>query len=429
MLAAVLFALALAQPSPAHAPAAPSGQPTAAIPTQPAKPKGPMLDEKHAALLSQIAGKASAYLREKQDKATGAWGVKDGAVAFPAITGLALSGLIDEPGLAKDDAAVAAAIAFLLKSQKEDGSIFTGALPSYNTSIAAAALAKVNDPKAKNAVAKAAQYLKSIQCGSGATLPADTVDAPPQVDKSHPFYGGWGYGRHGRPDLSNTQWALDALHAAGVPKDDPAFQRAMVFLQRCQMVDAVNDQSYADGSKQGGFIYSTSENKDKVGSGQTNGGMIEETMDDGKKVSRLRCYGSMTYAGFKSYLYAGLTADDERVKLAKAWMCENYGLDENPGAGKNGLYYYYVTMARALAASGDATLSLKGSNPREANWTHDMIDKLATLQQADGSFKPLDERWMENDPVLITAYSLIALRSMSPLPPAANPIPAAPAKP
>lgn len=425
MLAATLIALALAQPA---SPAAPTAQPAATTPAaQPAKAKGPVLDEKHAALLSQIAGKASVYLREKQDKATGAWGVKDGAVAFPAITALALAGLLDEPGLAKDDAAVAGAIAFLLKSQKEDGAIFTGALPSYNTSIAAATLAKVNDPKAKDAVAKAAQYLKSIQCGSGTTLPAGTVDAPPQVDKSHPFYGGWGYGRHGRPDLSNTQWALDALHAAGVPKDDPAFQRAIVFLQRCQMADAVNDQSYADGSKQGGFIYSTSESKDKVGSGQTNGGMIEETMDDGKKVSRLRCYGSMTYAGFKSYLYAGLAPDDDRVKLARAWMCENYGLDENPGAGKNGLYYYYVTMARALAASGDSTLSLKGSNPREVNWAHDMIDKLATLQQADGSFKPLDERWMESDPVLITAYSLIALRSMTPTP-AANPAPTAPAK-
>jgi hypothetical protein len=31
------------------------------------------------------------------------------------------------------------------------------------------------------------------------------------------------------------------------------------------------------------------------------------------------------------------------------------------------------------------------------------------LQEPDGSFKSVDDRWMENDPVLITAYSLIAL--------------------
>lgn len=53
----------------------------------------------------------------------------------------------------------------------------------------------------------------------------------------------------------------------------------------------VNDMEYAKGSKQGGFIYSTSLSKDKVGAGETKSEMIEETLDDGSKVSRLRSMG------------------------------------------------------------------------------------------------------------------------------------------
>jgi len=413
MLIAALVALSLVQPVPAPAPTPTSvGKPVPGV-------KGPTLDAAHMELLTRISSKASVYLRSKQDKPTGAWGVKDGVAPFPAITALALSGLLDEPGVKQDDPVIAAAVGALLKAQQPDGSIQGGALPSYNTAISIAALAKVSDPKAKEAVAKAVAYLKSIQYGSGVELPAGTAEAPTPVGKEHSFYGGWGYGKHGRPDLSNTQWALEGLHAAGVGPDDASFQRALIFLQRCQMVDSVNEMSYADGSTQGGFIYATSENKDNVGIGQSFAGTIEETMDDGKKVSRLRCYGSMTYAGFKSYLYAGLKADDPRVIHAKEWMSAHYTLDENPGVGTDGLFYYYVTMARSLAASGEPTLPVKtdSASPRQANWAQDLIAKLASLQQEDGSFKPVDDRWMENDPVLITAYSLMALRSATPTKP------------
>ena len=418
MLIAAVVALSLVQPATQPAVTPPPAQTVQGAQPAPSA-KGPALDAAHAEMLAKVAAKASAYLRSKQDKPTGAWGVKDGVAAFPAITALALSGLLDDPGLKKDDPAIVAAVGSLLKAQQPDGSIQGGTLPSYNTAISIAALAKVDDPKAKEAVTKAVAYLKSIQYGSGATLPAGTSEAPIAVGKEHSFYGGWGYGKHGRPDLSNTQWALEGLHAAGVAPDDSAIQRAMVFLQRCQMVDAVNDMSYADGSKQGGFIYATSENKDKVGIGQSFAGEIVETMDDGKKVSRLRCYGSMTYAGFKSYLYAGLQADDPRVVQAKAWLGNNYTFDENPGVGTDGLYYYYVTMARSLAAAGEPTLTVQSdsASPRQANWAQDLIAKLASLQQDDGSFKPVDDRWMENDPVLITAYSLIALRNSTPTKP------------
>jgi hypothetical protein len=127
-----------------------------------------------------------------------------------------------------------------------------------------------------------------------------------------------------------------------------------------------------------------------------------------KAESRLRAYGSMTYAGFKSYLYAGLTKDDPRVTAAKRWIAANYTLSENPGVGTDGQYYYYVMFAKAMAASGDASVLTPGG---ARDWRVDLINQLATLQNEDGSFRSVDDRWMESDPVLITAYSLNALQA------------------
>ena len=59
-----------------------------------------------------------------------------------------------------------------------------------------------------------------------------------------------------------------------------------------------------------------------------------------------RSYGSMTYAGLKSMVFAGLKPDDIRVQAATKWLRANYSLDENPGLGQAGLYYYYHLMAK-----------------------------------------------------------------------------------
>ena len=59
----------------------------------------------------------------------------------------------------------------------------------------------------------------------------------------------------------------------------------------------------------------------------------------------------MSYAGFKSLVYAGLTKDDPRVKAVLDWVGKNYTVKENPGVGDAGLFYYYHSFASALAAS------------------------------------------------------------------------------
>lgn len=384
--------------------------PRAAAPS--AAPAGP---EQQA---RQMAAKAVAYLKAQQDQETGGWAVNPKGPNYPAITALIVRGLITEPGAKPDDEAIDKGVKFMLKYRQADGGVYDQVLPSYNTAICLSALAKINTPEAKAAIKPAQEFLKSLQFSEDAPVQAGLAESAKPVTKADPFYGGWGYGRHGRPDLSNTAFALQGLHDSGVEGSDPAFQRALVFLQRVQMAEKgsdgqiINDMEYAKGSKQGGFIYATSVNKDQVGVGQTNADKIEETLDDGTKVSRLRAYGSMTYSGFKSYLYAQLPRTDPRVTMAREWITHNYTLTENPGLGMSGQYYFLVVFSSAMGAWGEPTLDvMKSDGSKETrDWRADIVARLAELQQEDGSFKSVDKRWMEDNPVLITAYALWALQ-------------------
>ncbi|MBX3381488.1 MAG: terpene cyclase/mutase family protein [Phycisphaeraceae bacterium] len=386
----------------------------------PASTSAKPLSKEVRALGEQVAKKAAAYLRKQQDKVTGGWAVPEKGPSFPAITALVVSGLLAEPGAKADDDSIARGVAFVLSKQQKDGGIYDQILPSYNTAISLSMLSRVDTPQAKAAIKPAQDFLKGLQFGEGAVKSDAHKESAELVGKDNPFYGGVGYGSKGRPDVSNLAWVLQGLHDSGVPGDDEAFQRALVFLQRTQMIDEypthdgfmkINDQEFAKGSKQGGFIYSVGAGKEKAGQGETNGGMIEETLDDGTKVSRLRAYGSMTYAGFKSYLYADLKHDDPRVLAALGWIKDNYTLSENPGIGMNGYYYYLITFSKAMQAYGEPTLTVvaETGRTRTADWREDLIKALAAHQKSDGSFEELDKRWMENNPVLITAYGLNAV--------------------
>ena len=121
----------------------------------------------------------------------------------------------------------------------------------------------------------------------------------------------------------------------------------------------------------------------------------------------------MTYAGLKSFIYAGVSKDDPRVKAAKQWIASNWTVSENPGMSANpaansqsGLYYYLHTLGRALNAYDEPTITdAKGLSH---DWRMELADELATLQKPDGSWVG-DKRWMENNPVLVTCYCVLSL--------------------
>ncbi len=371
------------------------------------------LSPEYRARAEAVAARADAYLREQQD-ASGGWRTEGRGAQFPAISALALNAITQHTSEANvDDDAIRRAVAFLLAKQQPDGGIYGQVLPNYNTSCAVSALSRIHTPEARDAVERAQQFLLSLQWGAPQHPQGPAAGEKEAVGEDHPFYGGVGYGGHSRPDLSNLQFMLQALDDSGYESDGPAVKRALKFLERVQMYDEINPMEYADGSKQGGFVYATGPEGDQPRAGESKTAMIEETLDDGAKVSRLRAYGSMTYAGFKGYVYAQLPRDDIRVRAALDWLQHNYTLDENPGMGQEGYYYFILVFGRAMDAWDEPTIltiSQDGSSETRY-WAHDLVEALEARQLEDGSFRLVDDRWMEGDPVLITSYALIGLRA------------------
>ena len=120
----------------------------------------------------------------------------------------------------------------------------------------------------------------------------------------------------------------------------------------------------------------------------------------------------MTYAGLKSMIFAGLTPDDPRVKAALEWIHKHYTVEENPGMGQTGAYYYFQVFAKALATLGDDYVEDAGG--KEHDWRKELADHLFATQKENGSWVNTAPRWYEGDPNLCTAYVLIALHDCEP---------------
>jgi squalene-hopene/tetraprenyl-beta-curcumene cyclase len=328
-----------------------------------------------------------------QQQADGGW-QKDKLP--PGVTAIVLRAFVQDSKYPAKTDFVKKGYDKLFSYQKDNGGIYQDLMANYNTAIAISAIAAANEPSFKDRQDKAVAFLKGLQWtpGQGGT-------EGEKVDKNDSRYGGFGYGRHARPDLSNAHFAIDALHDAGLKQDDPAYQAAVVFLSRTQNSSETNDLPWA--SDDGGFVYTP------AGEGDSEAGMIIGA--DGKR--HPRSYGSMTYAGLKSMIHAGVAKDDPRVKAAVGWIQKHWTLEENPGMGEadpaqagHGLYYYYFVFAHALHAYGEPVIT--DANGTKHDWRAELVKKLSTLQKPDGSWAG-EKRWMEDSAVLVTAYTVLAL--------------------
>ncbi|MEM9656734.1 MAG: hypothetical protein AAF961_00100, partial [Planctomycetota bacterium] len=157
-----------------------------------------------------------------------------------------------------------------------------------------------------------------------------------------------------------------------------------------------NDTTFAGLVQDGGFYYVVpTENVDPSTSERYTGN------------GGLRSYGSMTYSGFKSLVYAGLTQDDPRTKAALEWIAKHYSVEENPGQGTAGLFYYYNAFGNALSASQLKTIETASDGKR--SWRSDLVEQLVKTQRPDGSWTNENRQWFENDPNLATSFALLAL--------------------
>lgn len=329
-----------------------------------------------------MVAKAIGYLSTKGQAADGSFS----AAAGPGVTGLVATALLSH-GRSPADPLVAKSLKYLEGFVREDGGIYAEGTfhKNYETSIAAMAFSKANRNGKYDAILKKADaFIKANQWSSDDGKQASDVE-----------FGGAGYGRHKRPDLSNTSFMIDALRATGNDENSEAIQQALIFVSRCQNLETEhNTTPFAAKNPDGGFYYTPAA-----------GGSSQAGVDE--KTGGLRSYASMTYAGLKSMIYAGLKPDDPRVKAALGWLKKHYDLDSNPGMGTSGQYYYYHTFAKALAALGeDKFVDEKGT---AHDWRAELIAELASRQRDDGSWVNTDGRWLEGDANIVTAYSLLAL--------------------
>jgi len=387
----------------------------------------------------------------------------------PSVTGLCMVALHNSnsqqnPSIRK--AAVEKARKYILAHVNPNGSITPddGSYVNYTTSICLSALAIIGNPADKEVMLNARHFLIGEQITeerleflkkkfesykkvmdilikeednpflAGLDIDRKRIEkvykkykdyASKDLSKKNPFYGGIGYGSGGptAPDLSNTSWALEALYltehldseaGGGTPetakKSALAWNRAVNFLRKVQRIPESADASWVVGDGKnfdGGFVYQPGYSKvnDKAAK---NGAKMAKNNVGYPNTPGLRSYGTMTYAGLKSMIYAKLDKDDYRVKAANEWAKKHYTLDENPEMGPEGHYYYIHLFAKAHAAmGGDYVTTPDGV---KHNWRVDVIKKLLELQKGKGEWlNDRSGRWWESIPQLSTAYALIAM--------------------
>lgn len=327
--------------------------------------------------LQAAAKKGAAYLRAQQ-KPDGSWEF------HPGITGLTATALLRLPGAdrAAEMKTVGRALDKLAGFAKPDGGIHDDDLETYVTAIAVMALQAGGRPQDLPIIQKGREYLVKHM-----------IDESEGLSTSDAFYGAMGYrpapNKDGaRGDIINLEYGLRALKETDLPPNDPAWDKALKFLERLQNRSASNDQKWA--TDDGGFVYQPGLSK----------------ADGGGTLS----YGSATFSGVLSFTYANLKKDDARVAAAAQWLRDHYTVDENPGMGQKTVYYYYMVMAKALAALGDPTITDAKGTPHQ--WREELARKLISLQHAEGFWvNPVRDEWQDNK-VLVTSFVLSGIEAI-----------------
>jgi squalene-hopene/tetraprenyl-beta-curcumene cyclase len=327
-----------------------------------------------------------------QQKEDGSW--SDADPNHPALTALPLVAFQREPSgkyMKEQPEFMRKGYAFIRTKAQPDGGIYTKGLSNYNTSTALMALLNSGDPKDEPLLKAAKDFIVGQQA-KGMT--------DPSLD------GGISYGPTGtsrqHPDLDNHLVGIEALRAYQAARKNVEgegkqlnWQAAIDFISRSQNLTATNKEKWAsdDPANKGGFVYFPGDSK-----------AGEMKLPDGRVA--LRSYGSMSYAGLLSFIYADVKKDDQRVVAALDWLKKNYTLKENPGMERAGLFYYYHLMTKALAAADVKTLETPNG---KVDWASELALKLINTQAGDGSWVNDTARWMEKDPVLVTTYCVLSL--------------------
>ena len=351
-------------------------------------PQGDKAAKDPAASPREAAKKGVDFLVKNQNADGSFGGEKYASVGITSLAGIAIKSSPRRLS-PEEKKALAKVVEYIKKHVQPDGSIHheLQGYEHYHTSLATMALLRIDPDKYKDLIGGARSYMIDSQH-------YEKSGFKPEDSK----YGGWRYGKttetaKADPDLSNTQFVLSALKASGQPADSETYKRAVQFLQRCQHHTETNDmkEGFTD---DGSAAYSPVSTKAKI-----------VTLPNGKKI--YTGYGSMTYALLKSYIFCSVDKKDPRMQAAYKWLQENYTVTENTNVGQKGLYYYYLTMARALQAYGEPIIETPDKVKHK--WAEELSARLVSLQAEDGSWSNPEINWYEGDKALVTSYAVWTL--------------------
>jgi len=379
----------------AEEPAAAAGQKATLVSsTQPAGTLDPSLANEVKAAINR-----SMDWLVTQQKEDGSWSDPK----FPALTALALQAILDGDHPKKKEV-VAKAVKYILSCVQKDGGIYValpglkdggtkgGGLSNYNTAICMMALHAVGDPSLDKVIQNARTFV------AGAQYLGDDV-----------YKGGFGYDKQtDRPytDLLNTYYSVEALKVTADKEDSRPATEKKVDINWNETVKFIEKmQNKADaGDQAGGFFYNPTDPK------------AGTSTNKDANVVIFRSFGSMTYAGMLALVHANVSRDDVRVKSAFEWAAAHWTLDENPGMGAQGVYFFYNILTKCLKAYGQDLVPIKDKEP--LNWKAEVAKKLVSLQRiepknGEGYWKNDVNRYWEDNPVLTTAYTLRALEMVA----------------
>ncbi len=350
------------------------------VPSPQAESSATQRAESKAVIAPQLQKKAKdaidkgiRFLRQQQAE-DGSYGNHVG------LTSMALLAMSESPRkyTPGDGPFIRKAMEFIASQARANGSITGEETPTYNTALAIMALHTLDAVKYKKEIEGGQRFLVKFQS-----------DEEQNYSKKDKYYGGIGYGGDERPDLSNLQYALEALKKTDYDKKSDVWEKAELFVKRCQNFTEEDDKDVLErpwAGNDGGFIY-------EPGASRAGG---------------TKSYGAMTFAGLKSLMFTNESnKGDTRVKAALGWIQDNYDFNTHPGMGTTAYYYYLQTAASALEAYGESFIPT--NNGKTHNWGADLISKFIYLQQVDGSWVNEDRKYWEGNKILVTARAIITL--------------------
>ncbi|MDF3130694.1 terpene cyclase/mutase family protein [Kiritimatiellaeota bacterium B1221] len=333
------------------------------------------------------------WLKTQQNE-KGYFGIPDA----PAITGLCVMAMSYSDKM-RESAEYNKAVDWIISTARPDGGFYVmptqgrrgGGRATYNTGICMLALHMSGRADARPLVLKARKFVAEGQ----------------RAENDSSSYGGFGYDLMDMSDYADMSNTYVAVQAMALTEDAEDFRKgervdfdkkaAEEFISRMQHRKESNSGTWVmdDDENKGGFTYHVPENESELGA---------------KEKEKLSAYGSMTYAGILSLMYADVDPGDPRIRSAFEWAGLHWTVDENPGVGTQGYFYFLNILAKCMTtANEDALTTPEGE---VIHWREEMLGKLIDLQLEDGTWKNEDNSYWEGNPVLVTAYTLTAMQML-----------------